>query len=90
MSDGARQNSLERLTEDLLAVVAGDCRAADVFAALRSCPDALERATNEAVGMIAREPCARTVRTIVATTLALGWKAREALMETEELERMAR
>lgn len=90
MSAEAKQNSLERLTEDLLEAVARDCCAADIFALGAHCPEALERATNHAIAAIVAGPGSQTVRTLLATTLALGWKAREALMETEELERMAR
>lgn len=86
------QNSLERLTEEMVQATVWqyDGAVADARIIAGACPEALRRATESAVSLLNATPDSETVMEIILTGFVVGWRAREALMESEELERLAR
>ena len=80
--------SIDRLTDEVAQIVLseGMCLG-DLARLIRRCPNAVQRITDAAVATLEEESRNETIASAVAFAMIVGWKAREALMEAEELEK---
>lgn len=84
-------NSLARLTEGMLVAAAWDYEnvSEDARIVAAACPETVKTVTQTAVNLINENPEAETVMNIFLAGFLSGWRSREALMESEELEKLA-
>ncbi len=83
-------NSIERLTDDMMQVAMMDVGQTDTIVETgKRCIKALSTLSEAAAENIIEDPSEDTLAAALIVAVVIGWKAREALMESEELERMA-